>query len=333
MSLQFNVNLTPTTGSVAIYNLKAWLIAQGWTVPRSSDGTTYNSTGDQISSGNTGANGLANNNAWFVAQMPLANGVNRQLCFQRGTTNLVWRIKYSYSAGFTGGTPGATQTPSATDEEVMYGAGTDAAPTFTTMFPTDGTYHQNIAAQNTSPYGFWHMCYTAGLSSGASNQAPRSVMMLDPLVSGSYPTGDIDPYVLLFSGASGTFDSDGSNSVYNYNALNTNPASCFCWMAKGLAGQGFVSVTIGRIMWAGGTIGLPGALGPLSRTNQDTLMPAFYGRRTSQTAPQGYKGQSTFVKLNSVVRSTLDTLSINSTSDHICFSYFVFDWNGSVPTV
>ena len=62
------------------------------------------------------------------------------------TTNLLWRVKFSYSAGFTGGTPGATRVPSATDEGLYLGSGTDAAPTGTAMFAADAGYRFHCAA-------------------------------------------------------------------------------------------------------------------------------------------------------------------------------------------
>ena len=331
MSLQFNVSLTPSTGSVAMYNWKAWLITQGWTVPRSSDGTTYNSTGDQITGGGSGAHGLANNSAWFVIQMPLVNAVNRQFCFQRGTDNQHWRIKYSFSAGFTGGSPGATQTPSATDEEVLCGAGTDAAPSFYTMFQTDGIYRQHMAADNASPYGCWNVCVPIGVYDDA---VTRGIMMVDPMASGTYPSADADPYVLLFSGnSSGCMDSTISSTKDSYNGLNSNPASPLTWLNKGGGNQGFVPILVGVQICNGQGFGYTV---PLSQSPFDAkyyLLPVWYGRDTLQSAPQGYKGISSLMKVIAIVSSTYDLYTVNSTNDKIAFGFFAFDWNGTSPLV
>ena len=72
MAYTFLTNQTPATAAVAIYNLKTTFKAAGWTVPRSSDGTTYNNSGDQISAGTSGAGGMDNARAWFVIQEPAA---------------------------------------------------------------------------------------------------------------------------------------------------------------------------------------------------------------------------------------------------------------------
>ena len=55
----------------------------------------------------------------------------------------MWRIKYSASAGFVGGSPSNVQTPSATDEQILLSGGTDAAPTYTGLLGTDNTYRAN----------------------------------------------------------------------------------------------------------------------------------------------------------------------------------------------
>ena len=111
---------TPATGAVAMYELKELLKLAGWTVLSSSDGTTYNSGGDQITSGASGANGMANNNAWFRIRSPAGAGAV-SFTFQRGTTNLAWRIVRSRTAGFTTGSPSATVVPSASDGGTMLG--------------------------------------------------------------------------------------------------------------------------------------------------------------------------------------------------------------------
>jgi hypothetical protein len=138
-----SVNQLPATGAVAIYQLKTLLVSAGWVVKSSSDGTTYNSTGDQISSGGSGTGGLGNNHAWFRIQDP---GTRREFIFQRGTNNTDWRAKFSESAKFTGGSPGATQTPSATDEGYYWSSGNDATPTYTTLFGPDATYRFHVVA-------------------------------------------------------------------------------------------------------------------------------------------------------------------------------------------
>ena len=65
MAFVFDVNESPATYAVAMFQFKTLMKTAGWTVPRSSDGLTFNSSGDQITSGSSGANGMNNNNAWL----------------------------------------------------------------------------------------------------------------------------------------------------------------------------------------------------------------------------------------------------------------------------
>lgn len=334
MALQYSVNNIPATGAMAIFNLKTWLKAQGWTVTSSSDGTTYNSSGDQITTGASGAGGMANNNAWFVAQMPLVNGVNRQYCFQRGTTNQVWRIKYSYSSGFTGGSPGSTQTPSAADEQVLQGAGTNAAPTFVTVLDADGGYVQHIAADSASPYGWWMIAYRYQTGTSFPTQNGNAVMFfVDPLQSGSYPTGDVDPYVMCFSKGTNAFESNGSG-LYIHTALNAQPSAPLCWIAKGLSNQGFVSTPIVTHRFESGNIVPGGGLVQNPITGYDDLFPAQYGRSFGQTSPSGYKGISTLFKVLSVIRPNYGiTMTVSTARDKMIFGLLALDWNGTIPRV
>ncbi len=66
-----------------------------------------------------------------------------------------WYVKYSRAAGFTGGAPSATQVPTATDQQVVTGAGPDASPLFTQISTDGGAINYNIVVDNAAPYGWW----------------------------------------------------------------------------------------------------------------------------------------------------------------------------------
>ena len=140
----------PATGAVAMWRVISMLVAAGATKVADSDGTTYSAVGTRVTSGASGAQGLGNTNAWVRLQLP----GGRELTIQRGASNTVWRVKYSASAYFTGGSPGATQTPSATDEAIRCGGGTDASPTYLSWFATDATYKLYGGAGGAAD-GFW----------------------------------------------------------------------------------------------------------------------------------------------------------------------------------
>jgi hypothetical protein len=226
MAWQFSTNNTPATGAAAMFLILGRLIAAGWVVKSSSDGTTYNSSGNQISSGGSGGGGLANNSAWFRVQDP---GTRREYVFQRGTSNPNWRVTYSPLAKFVTGSPSATQVPSASDSQTLLGAGTDASPSFSAFFGTDGAYRFSCAAQSVgtavqpggigtaiTAYPFFSVGWTIG--AGASSQTHGMfIMSPDPVTSAVFNSGDTDP-IFNYVGASSSsvFGSDivGGSRVF-----------------------------------------------------------------------------------------------------------------------
>lgn len=328
MAYVFTLNVTPSTGAVNMFNLKTALKAQGWTVPRSSDGTTYNSTGDQITTGASGAGGMANNSAWFVIQAP-AGG--RQLCIQRATANTTWWVRYSFSAGFTGGSPAATVAPTATDQQNL--AGTSV--TGIAIFPTDNTYRTQTIVDSASPYGWLQFTYAVG------GGIITSIFMMDPITSIS---SDADPYVFICNASAGLPTMPGNNGNVQQSAFSrpdsTIPASGILggYLKKGLAGEGFVSLSI-MYYYAfinGSTVTnyIPFTLGTDPNNGKDDIFPALYGRSSNSTVPIGYKGMSTLLQWTAVSRTTGDLLSISTTGDRFVMQgCLVCPWNNTVPTL
>lgn len=109
-----------------VYEMVSRLVEAGWTVPSSSDGTTYNPAGNVIANGilisafSPTPGSPCNANSWFRLRHPLGSF---ELCFHHGTANHSdqWKIRYS-TLGFTGGAPSATASPTAADEVYVIGA-------------------------------------------------------------------------------------------------------------------------------------------------------------------------------------------------------------------
>jgi hypothetical protein len=324
MAFTFDVSTIPATGAVIVYKLVTALLAQTWTKPRDSDGTTYSPSGVQVSSGNSGTNGLANTNAWFVVRDPNST---RSFCFQRGTTNTLWRVKYSKSAGFTGGSPAATQVPSATDEQVFYGGGTDASPTFQQVFGSgsDGTLRVNICAgDSTVGYSFYLDCFTSGLPSSTHN-----VICLDVLSSGSYPVSDTDPAVVYATPVNGSTNAFGSDLYQNVTSAHAYMGAS--WMGvHGIVGQDSSSATR---CWPADVAGQGVGSNPV--TGEDAGVPLPYGRSIGHTGPQGFKGFGSFLRYAGTFRACGDTISntgVNS-RDRIWVNGCLLPWDGSVPVL
>lgn len=274
-----DVNTIVAQGAEAIFRFKAVLKNAGWVVKASSDGTTLNSSGDQITTSGTGAGGMNNNNAWFRIQEP---GGLREWVVQRGTTELVWRVKYSALDRFTGGSQSATQTPSATDEQIMLGGGTDAAPTFATLFQTAGTYRAHIVAQSTAEggaYGFWF--FTTATGTGTPNMG----FFQEPLIVSGYPPEDTDPVIVMVRSGTSSFGASNIGSQASAGGPKT-------WYKMNLSGEQFAGIGMAGPRSTNGAFW--GATGGLANAfnAKDDVVPVCYGRTSS---PVYFKGWSKYV--------------------------------------
>lgn len=274
-----SVNLSPATPDAAVWNLIRALVAAGWRKIADSDGTTYSATGAQVTGAGSGAHGLANVSAWVRLTDP-ANG--REWCFQRiaagGATGSTWRIKVSPLAKFTGGTPGATQVASASDEKVLWGGGTDGSPTGAALSTINAAgYRQNIGCDAAAPYSF----YSSFLATGGASQS--GLIYQDGMLAGSYPPagnavpGDADPMVYQVSTAAAS----------TLQAAATGPAAVLATTWTAVA-YGCLSNTDGAA--AGGL-----ASNPFS--GLDDLVPLGAYRYSGLSTPNGWKGFSTLWKM------------------------------------
>jgi len=333
MSYTFSVNNSPLTGAVAIYQLITALTTAGWIRQADSDGSTYNAAGGQVTSGNTGTNGLDNPNAWIRMQAPTVGSNTRELTFQRGASNLGWRIKYSANAHFTGGSPGVSQTGSATDEVFMTGGGTDASPTFTTNFMSaNNSYHWHIVTGGAAEF---YSFAVWGAVNGTSTSA--SGMCLDVMAAGSYPAADVDPAVMYCSSSTiGVF-----SEVYSTSTLAsvnvTNPAQARAWLgATSAAGASLTStnVNVSMVTYGANQMGATVTIGTNPFTNKDDLFPMIWGSGFTGF-PRGLKGFSTLFMCGTIQRrnmTTADTISSNS-RDRIFMNGVWIPWSGTKPAI
>jgi hypothetical protein len=332
MAYTFSVNNIPLTGAVAIYQLITTLTTAGWVRKADSDGTTYNSAGGQVTSGNTGTAGLDNSNAWIRMQAPTVGSNTREFTFQRGASNLGWRIKYSANSHFTGGTAGISQTGSATDEVFMTGGGTDASPTFTTFMSPNNSYRWNIVAGGSSEF---YSFVAWGSAIGTSTTATG--LLLDVMAASSYPAADIDPAVAYCSVTSTNVFGEifGSGSFASANL--TNPAGARAWLgATTAAGASLTSanVNVSMATYGNGQIGALVTVGTNPFTNKDDLFPAIWGSAFTGF-PRGIKGYSTLFKCGTIFRrnmTTCDTVSSNS-RDRIYVNGVWLPWSGTKPMI
>jgi len=344
-----SVNLLPTSGSDAIFLLKEVLVLAGWVVPSSSDGTTYNAAGDQITHSGSGANGLANSNAWFRLRSP----AGREYTYQRDTIyHYQWRIKYSALDQFVGGSPDAIETPSASDEQIIIGTGTDASPTHHSFFDSAaGSFRWHIIAQDaaTGPagnevYGFW--AFATEVSTGDL----ETVLMQEPTDPGSYPalvgtraapiTGDPDPVIIIFqhSGSKGHMrHTQGTSRGWSDQVVSSN--SKRYWFQYNNTNEGAEAFVGGQGgMWIGdnspAAAHMPGHMGANPYDNSEEGFGFLFGRPgLGYTTQVGSKGIPAFIRVKAVNREYPSVINLN-TDAYIYLEDSLVPWeDGTLPLV
>jgi hypothetical protein len=276
------VNKSITSAQTAWYAFKfsatsSTLPLQNWVVTTSSTGAggVYAAQGDVITSVAS-----LGNLSWFVLQGKgvVDNGTlyRRQLCFQFNAAGAV-RIKYSARAGFVTGSPSLTQVPAAADEAPFYGGGTDASPTFTSIFPSSGSWMQGVFSESTD--AFFALTYPVG------GGQPTSLIYLDvlPLV---YTIGgsllDPDPCVMYAAAGAGSglatslaSETTGPMGWLSYGTLD----ALWCRLAAEMRAVYDSTATL-QVTVPGALTFPPTPLLPTPTYAQESLL---YGRRTALT--------------------------------------------------
>ena len=255
---------------------------------------------------------MANSSAWFRIQCPTMGGVTRELCIQRGTVSTQWRFKYSYSAGFTGGSPGATRVPSATDEQLYLGTGTDASPSFTSLFSTSLTYRNQMAVGGVGEgYSFYSITYPI-CDGSISNTSSMGLIMMDKISDPS--SDDLDGYVFL--------------AARDYTSLFNNGSTApKTWIKKGDVTEAWLGYS--AISFARGGTQCEDVFGVNAVSGLGNILPVLYGRAALETSQYcGIKGQSTLLNVTTVSRPNGAVVSVNSTRDKIQLGKYLLPWNG-----
>jgi hypothetical protein len=305
---------TPLTGYVAMYEFKELLKSAGWVVKSSGTGTagSVNLTADMISSSAL----MSGAKAWFRIQSP---DTLREYTFQTVSVATDWRVKYSFAAKFIASVPTKDVTPSATDEFVLLGTGTDAAPSANTFFTTDNIYRWNVCADNASPYGFWAGAFTNG---GATVVG----VLIDEPLTATHPS-DAHTHLIIMRAAgwgdlTSAYVAIANSQLSAYYNESTVPAATPTTMVHF---SGLYPCS------QGGTI-FPNTIATNPIDSKDESMPICYARSALLTSPC-WKGIGTLMRWNGTSRSIGSTLTISSAKDRIVYNHVNLPWDGSVPTV
>lgn len=304
-------------GGSTWWYIKEIMKSAGWTVKSSGDGLAlFSSTTDIITLPGTGAGGMNNTNAWFRIQMPLVDGVRRELVMQRAASSPQGTIKYSFSANFSGGAPSSTVTPTATDQAIITSTPSQS------IWAGDNGFHLYLGANNSDGYEVFAGVQLNG-NLGSNNSGG---FLLDRMLPGSGPAGDPDPYILYSeTTSSGSFNVGKITVVNNPGTGSLGQA----WMHKGLPTEVFAGVggmTVGSIF-----ANTPGA-GTNIYDKRESLGPIVWVRHSAATAgPAGLKGVGTIMRWIGAPKAGAQTLSVLTPNDRIVVADVSFPWDGTKP--
>lgn len=318
-------NQIPLEPETSLILLKSLLKSAGWTVTAAGTGTggtaVSGANSDQFASGSTL---YARAQAWFVITHPVSS---RSFTFQHANTSATsinWRIKYSPGGFAVTASQTVNQTPgpiTGSEETILIGGGTDAAPTFAQFFnATTQTRRFHAMADNASPYGFWAAEWPLGGGATALTS-----MVFDPLLSGSYNVLDTDPYVMYFRFG----NSGGNNPPFRQNDIGSTTIGPVAWYRRGLSGSS-AQVCPALSYNDAAAVLVPGGITTNPFSGADEVFPLPYGRAATLGGQSGWKGYGTILKWAGQFHNCGDTLSVASTRDHIVISHCAVSWSGEV---
>lgn len=318
-----SVNTSPSTGREALKILYKVLLQAGWTRQGSSNGTSFDNTGaTDFWSGTLG------NSSWVRMRSPAGAG-SYEFILQTGTASTALRMKWSHSAGFTGGSPSATVPPTATDQQHVDGNDT---PTFNTFFAADGTYKLHSGADNAAPYS-WYMFVVPN-----GGGVMRGIYFI-PLSTGSYPSADVAPYlVYVYRDTSAGFT---MSSIAGAASITANQDGIgYSYYKKGLVGEAWV--VFRGLGYNGSTVNdASQALGVNPYDGDDNYFPILAARRGGD-GQNGWKGWVPIDVINFAgsARTDGDYADVDLNGDGVAdfrMAYYdevAFRWpDGVIPTL
>lgn len=203
-----NYPVTTATGAAEILHvIKSALLAAGWELLASSNGTTYTAgaSPDRVPD----VTAWNNASAWCRLREPGGVG-GREYCFMRGSSTISAIWKYSRATGFVGGSPNATTMPTtgAGGDGVVWlassntGFGNESLVTTTaysqSIIGASPTGYVSCVASNTAVngvYGWWYMHWLAGTG------AVQEMACTEGVQVNTTPSSDADPSWRSFGGS------------------------------------------------------------------------------------------------------------------------------------
>lgn len=290
----YTYNLSHTSGAASMFRLKELLKYAGWTVLSSSDGLSYNSSGDQITHAGSGAGGMENNYAWFRITDP---GAVREYLFQRQTNHYTWISQYSALDGFVGGSPDATTLPTAADMKGIRDAGLSTAGQ---IFPNGTTWYTQIAAQTSAEgdvYAFWMTCKDSGAGTG------RLTLICEAIDSSEAPATDDDLAIhFLYWDNTSKIPAFDTYTAQSISSDYSSTIGFWGWARYNEANEEwgrYLAIAFAYYN-SSGTLSILSGTNVLASNPESSRYPAFpiYWFRVRAATVVGYKGVGKYVRQN-----------------------------------
>lgn len=242
-----------------MFEFKEFLKAQGWTIGGTGDGdSNFSNAGtDVITSAGSGPNGIANTDSWWRIQSPDAQ---REYVFYRPSGTGSWVLRYSQSAGFTGGAPDPNTPPTASDE-VQFGNNIASGGA------SDMIFH--MAVQDTAEDGFYSWWFIGRKAGTGNSDAFAMGEVLE-----SFAAADGDPVIHMTLGGSDLIEAvmDGMNAAapqgFDPGVTTMLPYPSTNWQVTGG--------------------GIPGNIPP--SFGEDALLPVCCRRQAGSATADNFKG-------------------------------------------
>jgi hypothetical protein len=295
----FTLNVAdPSSFAAMTVALMDHLIAIGWEVVESGDGDATHYEGGE----NLSATEWGNSLAWQRMQWA---ATGEELAFQVDDDADLhqFRVKYSPAAGFVGGTPDAAEVPSATDEIVVRGGGTDAAPTFEAMWlaGSEGDYTLQFAGDDIRG-AFWCVGY-------ADETAPATFLLFER-VAGAREGDDLGA-VMQFASVTAAMTASVLGGDFSAALWTVDPAGDAQEVAL------LRSFAVGVVFPGSNPDAFDGGL---------ELGPAIVAR---STAPRFQKGVATSLRwLDDNTGDDGTLINVTGDKSHVKFSDLALEWDG-----
>ena len=315
MALHFSVNNAYTVAQMGPYPLFDWktlMVAHGWTVTRSNDGTLFGAA-DYI----TTALKLTNRYSWMVLQSADGAGGREWLLGMSNNVGLnEWYVGYSASTGFTGGD--TTTMPTATDEVAVL-QDRDQDPY--DLFPDTNDCYCHMMVDDASDAFYL-------ITADQTNGNMVACLAGDPVTQAH--ASDADPYVAIAQHYNYYTNITGTTSPWGYYSTTSNFTRSWYNYPSGSAERVWAAhLTIGTTTdFAPADATQGGGVNPYDG-NDDTF-PVIWGRCPTHGIPYGMKGMSTlFRNVSTTGRSPGDLLAVGA--DKQIMTGTVYGFNVSLP--